>query len=163
MYKEIEIIRQTLPKSELLLQLAEEANELAIATMRLQNTFMINSHEDFIEEIADVKLCINVLGDYIDKEKIDSLEFDSYNNIYKSIIMESCQLSKAAIKLRRTIEPKASPTPVTKEDAEKILIYHINKLVAYLDIAGYWDLGRVMKVYKQKMIRWVDRLDVTKG
>lgn len=162
MNKKIELIRQTLSQAELLLQLAEEANELAIATMNIKNSFSTDNHNNFIEEIADVKLCMDAVGDYLDGSTV-SLQFDSKNKLYKSIIMESCNVSKAAIKFRRTIEPKASPTPVLKREAESIFSRRINDLVAYLYIAGYWTSDEVMKIYKEKLDRWVNRLEITKG
>lgn len=67
----ITYVRDTLPKEELLCQLAEECNELAKSALKLRRTFSdLNptpmkrreAMNNLIEEIADVKLCLMVAG-----------------------------------------------------------------------------------------------------
>ena len=67
----IEYVRQNLSKEELLAQLAEECAELGKAALKLrrvysgQNPTPVKRPEAFnnlVEEIADVTLCLEVLG-----------------------------------------------------------------------------------------------------
>lgn len=67
----IEYIREQLPHEELLCQLAEEASELAQAALKLRRVYdgsnptpvsLIDALERLHEEIADVRLCLMVLG-----------------------------------------------------------------------------------------------------
>ena len=67
----IEEIQATLPREELLLQLAEECTELAKAAMKLRRaetkinptpTTTDEAYKNLLEEIADVALCLKVLG-----------------------------------------------------------------------------------------------------
>lgn len=78
MNKEIDFIRYHVSDAEILCQLAEECNELAHAALKLRRT-IINENptpvseeeakENFMEEIADVSLCLKALGmDLIDRE-----------------------------------------------------------------------------------------------
>lgn len=66
----IEKIREILPQEELLCQLAEEASELAQAALKLRRVYdgrnptpkkRREAFDDFLEEIADVYLCLMVL------------------------------------------------------------------------------------------------------
>lgn len=65
------VIREYVPKEELLAQLAEEAAELSQAALKLRRTFdNVNptpvkrreAEKKLLEEIADVKLCLHVCG-----------------------------------------------------------------------------------------------------
>ena len=77
----INYIREQLSESELLAQLAEECAELAKASLKLRRVITTSSSptpvskedaiNDIAEEIADVRLCLKVLGyDEIFKDKI---------------------------------------------------------------------------------------------
>lgn len=67
----IEYIRDEIPQEELLVQLAEEAVELAHRALKLHRVLdgtnptpvsLSTAFEDFEEEVADVLLCLKVLG-----------------------------------------------------------------------------------------------------
>lgn len=67
----IDIIRAALPEDELLAQLAEEAAELAHAALKLRRVLNgknptpvtpMQAEANLIEELADVKLCAEVLN-----------------------------------------------------------------------------------------------------
>jgi hypothetical protein len=67
----IQCIRDQLPQGELLAQLAEEAGELAHAALKLRRVFdgrnptpvsISAAFANFEEEIADILLCLEVLG-----------------------------------------------------------------------------------------------------
>jgi NTP pyrophosphatase (non-canonical NTP hydrolase) len=66
-----EYIRNTLSREELLTQLAEECAELSKAALKLRRAYngdnptpmtRADAYNNLIEEIADVTLCIEVLG-----------------------------------------------------------------------------------------------------
>lgn len=164
MIEEIKIIRELLPKDEILLQLAEEANELAEAAFERKRKMKFSSTYDnrnlnFIEEIADVKLCIDVFSD--DFEYIKSIEV-SYTGFELSdvLILHCNRLAKAAIKLRRVLRPDINPTPVKQEEAEKNLAEAIINVKSCLDTMGnYWDKNIVMGIYKEKANRWITRMN----
>ena len=67
----IEYVRQNLPKEELLAQLAEECAELSKAALKLRRAYSgenptpvtrAEAFDNLVEEVADVTLCIEVLG-----------------------------------------------------------------------------------------------------
>ena len=69
--REIEMIRTTLSEEELLCQLAEECNELGKAALKLRRALNGKNYTpvteeqaraDLLEEMADVELCLEVLG-----------------------------------------------------------------------------------------------------
>ena len=69
--EKIQYIRQTLPAAELLAQLAEDCSELAQAALKLRRVYdgtnptpkpSQEAFADIEEEIADVSLCLQVLG-----------------------------------------------------------------------------------------------------
>ena len=71
----IEYVREQLPDTELLAQLAEEAAELGQAALKLRRVIdgrnptpvsLSVAHANFEEEIADVLLCLETLGFYLD-------------------------------------------------------------------------------------------------
>ena len=103
MTEQIKTIRGLMSKDEALIQLAEEANELALESLKLNDKMRyidyINKFitDDFLEEVADVKLCIDIVGDYADYTNAKSFK------LFKKLAKYCCKLSKAAIKLRRTI------------------------------------------------------------
>ena len=79
----IEYIREKVPRSELLAQLAEEAAELAQAALKLRRTIVNTnptpvSEEEALnglyEEIADVELCIWALKLQYTSEQIAKVE-----------------------------------------------------------------------------------------
>lgn len=162
MTEEIKTIRKISSRTENMLQLAEEANELAIASIRLCNSSNKNPENDknFIEEIADVRVCIDTIGDYTDNIKSFKLHQPLYE-LLQMLIKQCCELSKAAIKLRRTIEPNAMPTPISESEAEFILINEITNVKSLIDSIGdYWDCDAVRTIYKKKAIRSINRLSI---
>lgn len=87
MHDPIEFIREQLSMEELLTQLAEECAELSKAALKLRRVYngdnptpvrRPEAYDNVIEEIADVMLCIDVLG---------MNDFDHFKKITK--IMES--------------------------------------------------------------------------
>ena len=71
MHDPIEFIRENLSQEELLTQLAEECSELSKAALKLRRVYngenptpvrRLEAYDNVIEEIADVTLCIEVLG-----------------------------------------------------------------------------------------------------
>ena len=71
MHDPIEFIRENLSQEELLTQLAEECSELSKAALKLRRVYngenptpirRDDAFDNVIEEIADVYLCIAVLG-----------------------------------------------------------------------------------------------------
>jgi NTP pyrophosphatase (non-canonical NTP hydrolase) len=78
----IEYIREQLPHEELLCQLAEEAAELSQAALKLRRVYdgsnptpvsLIDALESVHEEIADVRLCLRVLGYELDTQTAQTM------------------------------------------------------------------------------------------
>lgn len=78
----IEYIRDKIPPKELLAQLAEEASELAKAALKLRRTYdqsnptpvtREKAFDNVVEEIADVMLCLRVLGFDLDPEEYEDI------------------------------------------------------------------------------------------
>ena len=163
MIKEIETIREISSRNEHIIQLAEEANELAIAAFEFSNSckFDDGSYDEaeanLIEEIADVKLCIDIIGDY--NNNIIAYESSIPTEQLLEILMVSCcMLSKSAIKYRRTLVKDTNPTPVTEEEAESKLIEMITNIKSCINsIGNYWDSEVVNDIYKEKAIRCINR------
>ena len=162
MIKEVTTIREIASRTEQMIQLAEEANELAIEALRLKKESKYSVQlldADFIEEIADVKICIDIIGDYK-----DIITYDinlSRNEIFELLATHCCKLAKAVIKLRRTLVKEASPTPVTLEEAEATLIQSICDVKSCIDAIGeYWDSDEVNRIYKEKANRFLKRMNL---
>lgn len=165
MIQEVYAIRNLTQRNEQLIQLAEEANELAIAAMKYRkymssDMFDRKILDNYIEEIADVKICIDIVGDYlkyIEIVKQQKMELTIYDAL-GCLAEWCCILSKAAIKLRRTIVKNGSPTPVDNKEAEKNLFKAICNVKLYIDHTGkYWDCPRVNIIYKAKADRCIKR------
>jgi hypothetical protein len=71
MIEKLEYIRESVPHEELLAQLAEEATELAQAALKMRRKLdgrnptpvpLSQAYDNLTEEIADVRLCLRVLG-----------------------------------------------------------------------------------------------------
>ena len=67
----VDFIRERLPQEELLAQLAEECAELSKAALKLRRVYdgtnptpvkRSEAYDNLLEEVADVTLCLNVLG-----------------------------------------------------------------------------------------------------
>ena len=172
MDENVALIRQMVPRSELLTQLAEEANELAIAALKLNEIYSITNIlgvgkplnkdkliSDFTEEIADVMLCIDTTGDYNGGTTISMPTFPK-DTIIQSLVETSCLLSKGALKLRRAITPEVNPTPISVEEAEDNFIGLVEDLQTYLySITEFWDGDKVIQIYQSKAKRWIERLN----
>ena len=161
MDREIKKIRLLMSRTEALIQLAEEASELAIASLNVNRKvpfaeWMYDVIDDeFLEEIADVKLCIDIAGDF------NAETFDIYIHeleIFEVLAKYCCELSKAAIKLRRTIQAEVNPTPVKYKDARADLVKKISNVKSCINCIGdYWDCDIVNNIYKTKALRCIDR------
>ncbi len=165
----IDIIRELSVRTEMIAQLAEEANELAIATMEIKDNIIYKNNDEFIEkrnnfleEVADVKVTIDIIGDYNEKINPSFVEL-RHKDACDMLAKSCCELAKACIKYRRTLVPNASPTPVTETEAEYRLIEAITKVRLYINSLGnYWDYEKVNKIYKEKVDRCIDRMSKTK-
>lgn len=165
MTEQIKKIREFMSKDEALIQLAEEANELAIESFKINNKAKYAEYidrfitNDFLEEIADVKLCIDIVGDY------NCTNTRNYK-LFKKLVKYCCELSKAAIKLRRTLV-NTSPTPVSKEEAEEKFIEAIINVKSCINAMGdYWDCKTVNDIYFEKANRCINRMienNISKG
>ena len=159
MIEQIKTIRE-LSRTEQILQLAEEANELAIESIKLRRKMMfrvIYPDAAFIEEIADVKICIDIIGDYADNIKPYQINH-SRNQILELLEKYCCELSKAAIKYRRTLVANSSPTLISEIEAEEKLLLEITKVKSCIDALGdYWDSDEVNRIYVDKANRCIDR------
>lgn len=166
MIEEVKVIRRMVSREEFIIQLAEEANELAIAALDLKKVSMFEGsihkrfESSFIEEIADVKLCIDIIGDYLDDINANTIiNFRLKDILLEELAQKCCELSKAAIKLRRTIVKNGSPTPVTEREAELKLIEEIINVKSHIDAIGnYWDSNEVNRIYKEKAVRCINRM-----
>lgn len=164
MNEKVLIIRELSSRPEMLLQLAEEANELAIAAIELKKKMVFRNtdygkyKDNFIEEIADVKLSIDIVGDYLNNIETIKLKGSKYE-ITERLAKYCCKLSKAVIKFRRATTVGASPTPVTKEEAEQKMIEAITAIKSCIDSVGnYWDSDEVNNIYEAKANRCIERM-----
>lgn len=166
MIEEVKVIRHMVSREEFIIQLAEEASELAIAAIELKKVSIFEGsihkrfESNFIEEIADVKLCIDIIGDYLNNINANTIiNFRSKDILLEDLAQKCSELSKAAIKLRRTIVKTGSPTPVSKREAELKLIEEIINIKSYIDAIGnYWDSSEVERIYKEKAVRCINRM-----
>jgi NTP pyrophosphatase (non-canonical NTP hydrolase) len=163
MNEKVLLIRELSSRPEMLLQLVEEANELAIAAIELKKKMVFRNSDygkykdNFIEEIADVKLSIDIVGDYLNNVKSTKLKGSKFE-ITERLSKYCCKLAKAVIKLRRATTKGASPTPITKEEAEENLIKCIAAIKSCIDSIGdYWDCDEVNTIYEEKADRCINR------
>lgn len=74
--EKIKFVREKLSAKEMLIQLAEECNELSQACLKLvrngtrnqSNKTLNELDSDFMEELADVQLCIQIFPEYVRSE-----------------------------------------------------------------------------------------------
>ena len=162
MIEQVKTIRELMSRTELILQLAEEANELAMAAYKQKEPKLLQFHtnENFYEEIADVKLCIDCIGDYMNTIKPSIIKWPVCDELYDILIMNCCELSKACIKYRRTLIPGANPTPVTEDEAELKLIDTITNVKSCIDSIDYylWNSEIVNRKYVFKANRTINRV-----
>jgi len=75
---------------------------------------------------------------------------------------ECAELSKAALKLRRSLDG-TNPTPMSREEAKKNLIEEIADVFICIDtvaIAEEIDIKSVFEISEVKMARWMERLEI---
>lgn len=73
---------------------------------------------------------------------------------------EASELSKAALKLRRAIDG-SNPTPVTRDEAEKMLEEEIADVEVCLNVLGYHTDEHLLtqfEIMQEKLERWRNRL-----
>ena len=173
MNEKVLLIRELSSRPEMLLQLVEEANELAVAAIELKKKMVFRNtdygkyKDNFIEEIADVKLSVDIVGDYLNNIKTIKFKGSKYE-VTERLAKYCCKLAKAVIKLRRATTEGASPTPVTKEEAEEKIIEALTIIKSCIDHVGdYWDCDKVNNIYEEKADRCIERMKnskmITKG
>ena len=82
----IELVQKELRQDEILIQLAEECNELAQACLKivrygtpnLPNKTAKELDSDFMEELADVQLCMEILPEFVIGEEAEISEIKEY-------------------------------------------------------------------------------------
>ena len=164
MINEVDILRKITTRSENLIQLAEEAGELSEEALKLITKSMNKNVKsvigiDFIEEIADVKLCIDLVGDYKFTSSTKPVKVEPGHTIMEGLIERCLKLSKASLKFRRATDSSSSPTPISAEDAEAAFVKAINNIKSYIDFIGdYWDNDIVNHIYKEKATRYLGRV-----
>lgn len=75
---------------------------------------------------------------------------------------ECAELSKAALKLRRSIDG-TNPTPIDKTKAKQKLMEEIADVFVCIDavaVAEKIDVKSVFGISEVKMARWMERLDI---
>lgn len=80
--------------------------------------------------------------------------------IMTQLAEEAAELSQAALKYRRTLS-NANPTPVTRHEAEKILLEEIADVKLCLHVSGFEAVRHKIQVNRTisaKAERWLDRL-----
>jgi NTP pyrophosphatase (non-canonical NTP hydrolase) len=73
---------------------------------------------------------------------------------------EASELAQAALKYRRTLS-NSNPTPVTRHEAEKILLEEIADVKLCLHVSGFEAVRhkiQVNRTIKAKAERWLERL-----
>ena len=90
------------------------------------------------------------------------------NTLYKeqlAMLAEECaELAQAALKMRRVIDPDASPTTVSTSDAENHMREEVaDVLTCLLVIGDYIDgvnpYSSVEQIMSDKLERWHDRIE----
>lgn len=170
-------VRYRLDDSELLCQLAEESVELAAAAEKFVNDghYMHGEHitidvfmENMVEEMADVKLVAFVMLDEKDMAAAAKHgEMDYLAEIavdakpYAEMLWKQCMaLSKAALKMRRTLDQK-NPTPTTPEAAKYNLLMNLGLVLKKIERLTE-EIGEKEKVQEtmiRKAERWAERLE----
>lgn len=80
--------------------------------------------------------------------------------IMTQLAEEAAELSQAALKYRRTLS-NSNPTPVTRHEAEKILLEEIADVKLCLHVAGFEAVRHKIQVNRTitaKAERWLKRL-----
>lgn len=111
MTEHMDYIRESVPQEELLAQLAEEATELAQAALKLRRKLdgtnptpvpLSRAYDNLTEEIADVRLCLRVLG------------FDPSAQVYAK--MEDRKLRRWVSRLQKSIDKEKTESGLLEED-----------------------------------------------
>ena len=84
--EKIKFVREKLTAKEMLIQLAEECNELAQACLKIvrngtqnqSNKTLKELESDFMEELADVQLCMEMLPEFVIGEEAEINEIKEY-------------------------------------------------------------------------------------
>lgn len=165
-----QVIWDYLGESEILCQLAEEAAELGQATLEYRDTYSClenatsvtreDAYHNLVEEIADVKLCLWLLG--VECGPVaDEGGVVSKVQVLCRLAGKAAVLSKAALKCRRAYGYSRNVTPVTKEMAYRILMESAEDVMLCLHILGM-DRGPVVdevrEIMDRKVERWYNRL-----
>lgn len=165
-----EVILDYLGEGEIFCQLAEEASELAQAALEYhmshgyyRNMSTISreqAYHNLIEEVADVTLCLQMLG--VDCQEVsDSSHEISKRPVLCCLAKEAAELSKAALKCRRAYGFFQNVTPVTKEEAHQNLAKKVADVMLCIRISGL-DHGtaadEVHEIMEAKIERWYQRL-----
>ena len=175
-------VRCLLDDDELLNQLAEELIELSLAAgeisspafkeMRktnLQTGESVSLVDEFMEEVADVELVMEILLDDDDRKILhskmkcmdDSIDAANWFYFVNGICWRCMRTAKAALKMRRVIT-QINPTPTTWPKAHDDLMSGLADLLHRINVAkGALVLGakKVDAIKEQKAARWAHRLD----
>lgn len=180
----LKIVEKLLSKGEILCQLAEEAVELAKVIMLynnerrrrwnghcISNPFCESAQwKDVIEETADVSLVMTVALNtiYDDNERkihinimetmgvvVSALPSLELNKLIEKVCFD---IAKTALKLRRA-EGTENPTPITEEEAKKILLCHLSMMNSIIaDRFSKEEKEDIKRIMMQKAERWSKRL-----
>lgn len=165
-----EVIFDYLGEGEIFCQLAEEAAELAQAALEYRDTYSRfenatsatreEAYHNLVEEIADVRLCLQMLGLDCDSAEVEIGAVSKAQTLCR-LAKKASELSKAALKCRRAYGYSRNVTPVTKEAAHRILLETAEDVMSCLHLIGM-DRGtaadEARDIMDRKVERWHQRL-----
>lgn len=174
------LVRCKLDDEELLCQLAEEAVELAMASLDCLDHWGIMHRQPekwdklidaVVEELADVELVFYILGTAEESELLSSSFKKRWTHQYFKrwrlavwqILWSCLKLAKAAMKLRRAMNKK-NPTPISVDSAREALMREICAVIPLGRIFVHFKRlnskvdGKIDDIKIRKAHRWAERL-----
>jgi NTP pyrophosphatase (non-canonical NTP hydrolase) len=98
--------------------------------------------------------------DVFEKERRTLIRIGLRMSICESLAQvaeESAELAQAALKLRRAIDG-SNPTPKSIREATDAFNEELADVLLAAYVAGY-DEGKVARIMRRKMTRWIERLE----
>ena len=121
----VDFIRERLPQGELLAQLAEECAELSKAALKLRRVYdgtnptpvkRSEAYDNLLEEVADVTLCLNVLGITCSMPEVQRTANEKLSRWCKRLTARKCPVCNKTISASFTECPYCRVTQFDPDD-----------------------------------------------
>lgn len=121
----VDFIREKLPQEELLAQLAEECAELSKAALKLRRVYdgtnptpvkRSEAYDNLLEEVADVTLCLNVLGITCSMPEVQRTANEKLSRWCKRLTERKCPVCNKTISAAFTECPYCRVTQFDPDD-----------------------------------------------